>query len=114
MAPNRASAASASASMSASEDTSVRCPSTGTPAADNSATAVLPANSSTNESPNECRPLTKRTSDDPDQRAGRLQPAQRVGGAVQRHALRHQPLDRHLPGRQAADGLPVGLAGEPA
>src|ERR1700733_12884567 len=151
MAPNRASAASASASMSASWDTSVRSPSTGTPAADSSSTvassastwmspittfipsapqrsanalpmplpapvttAVLPANSSTNESPNECRPLTKRTRDDPDQRAGRLQPSQRVGGAVQRHALRHQPLDRHLPGRQVADGLPVGLVGERA
>src|ERR1700679_3743604 len=97
MAPNRDSAASASASMSASDDTSVRSPSTGTPAADSSATvaesasswmspittfipsapqrsanalpmplpapvttAVLPANSSTNESPNEGYAATAR------------------------------------------------------
>src|SRR3984957_19954967 len=151
MAPNRASAASASASMSDNDDTSVRSPSTGTPAADNSATvasrasawmspittfipsapqrsanalpmplpapvttAVLPANSSTNKSPNECRPLTKRPRDDPDQGPRGLQPPQRVGGAVQRHPLRHQPLDRHLPGRQVADGLAVGLVRERA
>src|SRR5580692_10993581 len=45
MAPNRASAASASASMSDKEDTSVRSPSTGTPAEESSATVAASASS---------------------------------------------------------------------
>src|ERR1700722_2615995 len=151
MAPNRASAASARASISPSDDTSVRSPSTGTPAAASSATvassastwmsptttfipsapqrsanalpmplpapvttAVLPANSSTSDLLSGGAPLLPGTRNDPDERARRLQPPQRVGGAVKRHPLRHQPLDRHLPGRQVTDRLPVGLVRERA
>src|SRR6202167_2380235 len=118
MAPNRASAASARASMSDNDDTSVRSPSTGTPAAVSSATvaasascwmspittfipsapqrsanalpmplpapvtiAVLPANSSTKRLlylVGNGGKSGRGTGDDADQRAGRLQPLQRV------------------------------------
>src|ERR1700749_206109 len=79
--------------------------------------AVLPANSSTKRLlfliENDGK-SGEGTGQDPDERAGRLQPPQRVRRVLERYPLGDQPVDRHPARGEVRDGLPVGLVGKRA